>query len=252
MSKKEENEEQIFQLQVQKTIFMNMEQGLQSCIIKAFLTFLLQLLKQWDESMEVFLTSSLTSPRSVHMNWQLQEKPLPYLGHKRTVWQHNTQYKGMRSQLGDGGRERMKKLNRGRDQEEDLEQLRWNKKRWKTLKWKKSGFFSPSDVSKIERQNSYLPSFIPLSLFFPINHVFLDNFSWTVERYSHSAGTTGSGTAPSHSSRIDRAFYSRMCWTLVLCWMSTNLDYHRRQQTLSLWEYLHNTLKIKLACPETM
>lgn len=94
-------------------------------------------------------------------------KAPPYLGHKCTVCQHIAQYEGTRSQSGEGDRKTMKKLNRGKDQEEDLDTTRKGG-RGKEMHANTQGKgirFLPSDASKIEWQNSSLlfllyPSFI--------------------------------------------------------------------------------------------
>lgn len=82
--------------------------------------------------------------------------------------------------------------------------------------WMKESELFPSDATKIERLYPSLTAFIPLSLSLPINPVFLDSYSLTVECCGHSLGTKGS--ALSHSSNIDQAFYNCMCWPVFLCW----------------------------------
>lgn len=83
----------------------------------------------------------------------------------------------------------------------------------KTPKWEKKSFFFPSHESEIERQNS---SLVSLSLFhYPLPSI-MSFGPFSSECYSHSSGTRGSGAAASHSSRIDPAFYSPVCWPALL------------------------------------
>ena len=122
--------------------------------------------------MKAFL-STVSSECSVHVNWQLQERPSPQL-HTGTV---NTHYKGrrLREERKTAG-ERMRDVKTKRSAEVKTEHEIGESV--ETCMHKKQIF--SSDVSEIA---AFPFLFIALSLSLPINHIFLDSFGC-----SHSCG----------------------------------------------------------------
>lgn len=192
--------------------FNKYETELSSCI-KAFLTnFICDL--------------SAVTPHELAAKW----KAPPYLGHKRTVCQHIAQYEATRSQSGEGDRKTMKTLNRGTDQEKDLDTTRkgGRGKEMHANTQEKGIRFLPSDVSKIEWQNSSLLFLLYPSFIIPPHQSWLflggDNFSGTAT----APRRTEVELRPHIPPELIRAFYSCVFWPVLFCWPQLHVYKPRR------------------------